>query len=131
MTTSQPEPLPAQVKGDTLNAGTTVQLVWPASPGLTLVFDLIYNAIGNFSSVTLTPQAPSWGLPAQAESLPMQIETTSSTGQTIEISSSLTAARSPYAGAIRVTANTPDFVFEGEAVEFSANINGLDPSTVW
>ena len=63
MTDSQPESesLPAGVEVETPGAGTTVPLTWPASDSLTFVFDLIYDANGDFTEVTLTVEAPGFG----------------------------------------------------------------------
>lgn len=111
--------------------GSTVQLVWPASTDYQFTFVLSYGANGNFVAVTCSIRSNQASFSGNPYALPLQLAQKDNAGRAVSIQMQTMAGSGGYAGAVWCKINVPGFIFEGAAFEFSAQVSGPPPLTVW
>lgn len=111
--------------------GSTVRLFWQASADYQFVFLLVYDDSGDYVTLVCEPRSKKTNFYGNNYYLPLSLKTQDSLKQDVNIQMRLVPGSSPYAGAVWCKINVPGFVFEGNAFEFSANLSGLAPMTIW
>ena len=111
--------------------GSTVRLFWQASADYQFVFLLIYDDSGDYVTLLCEPRSKKTNFYGNNYYLPLSLKTQDSLKQDVSIQMRLAPGSSPYAGAVWCKINVPGFVFEGNAFEFSANLSGPAPTTIW
>ena len=100
-------------------AATRTTLVWPIDSGVSIQFDLLYGADGNFTGLVITRGGDRYPL----------VRGGSSSGSGFE--AQIDPARGANNLALRFRLNLSGFRFEGYAMEFSSSASGPAPQTVW
>jgi len=111
--------------------GKTITLTWPASASYTFVFVLRYSAGGAYVSTSVTINSPTSSFNGNVYTLPMALQTPATVQPPETLNMQLAAVNGLYSGAVWCHINVPDFVFEGNAFEFSAQYDGAPPRTIW
>lgn len=111
--------------------GSTVQLVWPASADYQFTFVLSYGTNGSFQAVTCSIKSRQASFPGDPYALPLQLAQKDNLGRNVNIQMQLAAGSPPYAGSVWCNISVPGFIFQGAAFEFSAEVSGPPPVTVW
>lgn len=112
-------------------AGSTVRLVWRASPDWTFTFLLVYGPAGQFSTLLCEIASRTLDFMGHQYFLPLVLQTTDGQGQSVQIRMELGQGSSPFAGAVWCRIDVPGFQFLGNAVEFSSLSSGPAAETVW
>ncbi len=111
--------------------GKTITLTWPASPDYTFVFVLTYSTGGAYVSTNVTINSSVGSFNGKTYALPVVLQTPASTQPPETLNMKLAAVHGTYSGAVWCHINVPDFVFEGNAFEFSSLYDGAPPLTIW
>lgn len=124
------EPAPA-IAGGPAGAGQTVTLVWHAVQAYAFTFDLVYGQDGRFEALRCYIHSTGVHFPQDGYLLPLSLKTEDAARQPVEISMALAGGQAPWGRSVRCLITVPHFRFEGIAFQFSEDVDGPPPFTIW
>lgn len=124
------EPAPA-IAGEQAQAGQTVTLVWHAVQAYAFTFDLVYGQDGRFEALRCYIHSQDVPFSRDGYLLPLSLKTEDAARQPVEISMALAGGQAPWGRSVRCLIMVPHFRFEGIAFQFSEDVDGPPPLTIW